>query len=146
MLAHFHGQTWNASELARSMDASERHVNQYRDLLAGAFMVRMLPPWFENLGKRLIKSPKVYIRDSGILHYLLGLQSSSELAMHPRYGASWEGFALEQTLIAQDPVIPISTVPSAAPNWTCCCCATAGVGVSNSSARTLPGPPVPCTL
>ena len=101
MLAHFHGQTWNASELARSMDASERHVNQYRDLLAGAFMVRMRPPWFENLGKRLIKSPNVYIRDSGILHYLLGLQSSSELAMHPRYGASWEGFALEQTLIAQ---------------------------------------------
>ena len=101
MLAHFHGQTWNASELARSMDASERHVNQYRDLLAGAFMVRVLPPWFENLGKRLIKSPKVYLRDSGILHFLLGLQSQTELAMHPRYGASWEGFALEQTLIAQ---------------------------------------------
>ena len=63
-------------------------------------MVRILPPWFENLGKRLIKSPKVYLRDSGILHFLLGLQSASELAMHPRYGASWEGFALEQTLIA----------------------------------------------
>ena len=100
MLAHFHGQTWNASELARSMDASERHVNQYRDLLAGAFMVRVLPPFFENLGKRLTKSPKVYLRDSGILHFLLGLQSQTELAMHPRYGASWEGFALEQTLIA----------------------------------------------
>ena len=101
MLAHFHGQTWNASELARSMDSSERHVNQYRDLLAGAFMVRVLPPWFENLGKRLIRSPRVYLRDSGILHFLLGLQSQTELAMHPRYGASWEGFALEQTLIAQ---------------------------------------------
>ncbi len=100
MLAHCHGQTWNASELARSMDVRERNVNQYRDLLAGAFMVRILPPWFENLGKRLIKSPKVYLRDSGILHFLLGLQSASELAMHPRYGASWEGFALEQTLIA----------------------------------------------
>ena len=82
------------------MDVRERNVNQYRDLLAGAFMVRILPPWFENLGKRLIKSPKVYLRDSGILHFLLGLQSASELAMHPRYGASWEGFALEQTLIA----------------------------------------------
>ena len=100
MLAHCHGQTWNASELARSMDVRERNVNHYRDLLAGAFMVRVLPPWFENLGKRLIKSPRVYLRDTGILHYLLGLKSVSELAMHPRYGASWEGFALEQTLIA----------------------------------------------
>ena len=100
MLAHFHGQNWNASQLARSMDASETAVNHYRDLLAGAFMVRVLPPWYENLGKRLVKSPKVYLRDSGILHFLLGLQAARELPMHPRYGASWEGFALEQTLIA----------------------------------------------
>ena len=100
MLAHFHGQNWNASQLARSMDASETAVNRYRDLLAGAFMVRILPPWYENLGKRLVKSPKVYLRDSGVLHFLLGLQAARELPMHPRYGASWEGFALEQTLIA----------------------------------------------
>lgn len=100
MLAHFHGQTWNASELGRSMDARAKVVNGYRDLLAGAFMIRVLPPWFENLGKRLVKSPKVYLRDSGMLHFLLGLEDGKELHVHPRYGASWEGFALEQTLLA----------------------------------------------
>ena len=100
MLAHYHGQVWNAAELARSMDAGPTAVNNYRDLLAGTFMVRVLPPWFENLGKRLVKSPKVYLRDSGILHYLLGIEDPTDLPMHPRYGASWEGFALEQTLIA----------------------------------------------
>lgn len=99
MLAHSHGQVWNASELARSVDLSVREVDRYRDLLEGSFMIRVLQPWFANLGKRLIKSPKVYLRDSGILHFLLGIRSQSELAMHHRYGASWEGFALEQTLI-----------------------------------------------
>ncbi len=100
MLAHYHGQVWNAAELARSMDASVTVVKRYRDLLAGTFMIRVLPPWFENLGKRLVKSPKVYLRDSGILHFLLGIETATELPMHPRYGASWEGFALEQTLVA----------------------------------------------
>ncbi len=100
MLAHFHGQTWNASELARSMDVSVTATNHYRDLLAGTFMVRVLPPWFANLGKRLVKSPKVYLRDSGVLHHLLGLPDRRGLQAHPRYGASWEGFALEQTLVA----------------------------------------------
>ena len=100
MLAHFHGQTWNAAELARSMDVSVTAVNHYRDLLVGTFMVRLLPPWFENLGKRLVKSPKVYLRDTGVLHHLLGIAELVELRTHPRYGASWEGFALEQTLIA----------------------------------------------
>ena len=100
MLAHYHGQVWNAAELARSMDVSATAVNRYRDLLAGTFMIRVLPPWFENLGKRLVKSPKVYLRDSGILHFLLGMEEPEELPMHPRYGASWEGFALEQTLLA----------------------------------------------
>ena len=99
MLAHRHGQVWNAAELARSMDASVTAVNHYRDLLAGAFMVRVLPPWFENLGKRLVKSPKVYLRDTGILHFLLGVQAMGDLSAHPSYGASWEGFALEQTLL-----------------------------------------------
>ena len=100
MLAHYHGQTWNAAELARSMDLNAAAVNRYRDLLAGAFMVRILPPWFENLGKRIVKSPKVYLRDSGVLHFLLGLEKAADLPVHPRYGASWEGFALEQTLLA----------------------------------------------
>jgi len=100
MLAHYHGQTWNAAELARSMDVSVTAVNHYRDLLAGTFMVRVLPPWFENLGKRLVKSPKIYLRDSGALHHLLGIGGMLELRTHPRYGASWEGYALEQILIA----------------------------------------------
>ena len=100
MLAHSHGQTWNAAELARSMDVSATAVNHYRDLLAGTFMIRVLPPWFENLGKRIVKSPKVFLRDSGILHFLLGLEDRHDLLLHPRYGASWEGFALEQTLLA----------------------------------------------
>ena len=100
MLAHYHGQVWHAAELGRAMDSSARTVNRYRDLLVGTFMVRLLPPWFENLGKRLVKSPKVYLRDSGILHALLDLDAMPALRMHPRYGASWEGFALEQTLLA----------------------------------------------
>jgi len=99
MLAHYHGQTWNAAELARSMDVSVTAVNHYRDLLAGTFMARVLPPWFENIGKRLVKSPKVYLRDSGVLHHLLGIDGMLELRTHPRYGASFEGFALEQALI-----------------------------------------------
>ena len=100
MLAHRHGQTWNAAEIGRSMDVGVTAVNHYRDLLAGSFMLRVLPPWFENLGKRLVKSPKVYLRDSGILHSLLGIDDPARLPLHPVYGASWEGFALEQTLTA----------------------------------------------
>ena len=100
MLAHRHSQTWNAAEIGRSMDVGATAVNHYRDLLAGTFMIRVLPPWSENLGKRLVKSPKVYLRDSGILHSLLGLDDPAQLPFHPAYGASWEGFALEQTLIA----------------------------------------------
>ena len=100
MLAHYHGQNWNATELARSMDVSTTAVNHYRDLLEGTFMIRILSPWFENLGKRLVKSPKVYFRDSGVLHYLLNIRTWSDLYTHPRYGASWEGFAMEQVLLS----------------------------------------------
>ena len=100
MLAHGHGQLWNASGLARSLDVSPGAVNHYRDLLAGSFMIRVLPPWFENLGKRLVKSPRVFLRDSGVLHFLLGIEGADRLPLHPGYGASWEGFALEQTLTA----------------------------------------------
>ena len=100
MLAHVHSRTWNASALARSMGVGVNAVNHYRDLLAGTFMIRVLPPWFENVGKRVVKAPKVYLRDSGILHHLLGLESMDDLVRHPIYGPSWEGFALEQTLIA----------------------------------------------
>jgi predicted AAA+ superfamily ATPase len=98
MLAHYHGQTWNASEVGRSLGLAHTTVNRYLDLLAGALLLRVLPPWYENLGKRLIKSPKVYIKDSGLLHQLLGLRTFEDLEGHPKMGASWEGFALEQTL------------------------------------------------
>ncbi len=98
MLAHYHGQTWNGAELARSIDATPGTVRHYLDILAGAYVVRVLPPWFENVGKRQVKAPKVYIRDSGLLHCLLGIETMSALRSNPRYGASWEGFALEQVL------------------------------------------------
>jgi hypothetical protein len=98
MVAHFHGQIWNAADLARSLGASEPTARRYLDLLASTFMVRQLPPWFENLGKRQVKAPKVYVRDTGLLHSLLALENFAALEGHPRLGASWEGFALEQVL------------------------------------------------
>ncbi len=98
MLAHYHGQTWNASELGRSMGLSDKTVRSYLDILAGTFMVRQLQPWYENIGKRQVKAPKIYLRDSGVLHSLLNLPDLHSLLGHPRLGASWEGFALEQTL------------------------------------------------
>jgi predicted AAA+ superfamily ATPase len=98
MVAHYHGQVWNAAELARSLGTSENTARRYLDILAGAYMVRVLPPWFENLRKRQVKAPKIYIRDSGILHALLQLPSLAELQGHPKLGSSWEGFALEYVI------------------------------------------------
>jgi len=98
MLAHWHGQTWNASELARSLDTRQDTARRYLDILCGAFMIRQLPPWFENAGKRLVKSPKIYFRDTGLLHTLLGLRNLDQVSSHPRLGFSWEGFALEEVL------------------------------------------------
>jgi predicted AAA+ superfamily ATPase len=98
MVAHYHGQIWNAAEFARSLGASEVTARRYLDILAGAYMVRVLPPWFENISKRQVKAPKVYIRDSGVLHGLLQLGVLSELQSHPKLGASWEGFAIEQII------------------------------------------------
>jgi predicted AAA+ superfamily ATPase len=98
MLAHSHGQVWNASELGRSMGLSDKTVRSYLDTLTQTYMVRQLQPWFENLGKRQVKSPKIYLRDSGLVHSLLGVQTGLDLASHPKVGASWEGFALEQVL------------------------------------------------
>ena len=96
MLAHYHGQTWNAAEFARSLGASEATARRYLDILCGAFVVRQLPPWFENLGKRQVRAPKIYIRDSGVLHALLRVESFEALQGHPKLGASWEGFCVEQ--------------------------------------------------
>ena len=98
MLAHYHGQTWNASELGRSLDLSDKTVRSYLDILTGTFMVRQLQPWYENLGKRQVKAPKIYLRDSGLLHALLNLSDFQTLHGYPRVGASWEGFAIEQIL------------------------------------------------
>jgi uncharacterized protein len=98
MLAHYHGQIWNASELARAMGLSDKTVRSYLDILTGTFMVRQLQPWYENIGKRQVKAPKIYLRDPGVLHSLLSLPNLHVLTGHPRVGASWEGFALEQVL------------------------------------------------
>lgn len=98
MLAHYHGQTWNASEIARSLGLSDKTVNAYVDIFTGTFMMRQLQPWYVNVGKRQVKAPKIYLRDTGVLHTLLSLSDWSSLLAYPRVGASWEGFALEQVL------------------------------------------------
>ena len=98
MLTHYHGQVWKGSELARSLGASEPTMRKYLDLLTSTFMVRQLTPWHENVGKRQVKAPKIYVRDSGLLHCLMRQESFADLEAHPKLGASWEGFALEQVL------------------------------------------------
>jgi predicted AAA+ superfamily ATPase len=103
MLAHYHGQTWNGAELARALAVGESTVRRYVDLLTGVFMVRQLSPWFENLSKRQVKAPRVYVRDSGLLHALLGVGNRRELESHPKVGASWEGYAVEEILKALQP-------------------------------------------
>ena len=100
MLAHYHGQTWNGAELARAFGVSEKTVRHYLDILSATFMVRVLPPWHENLGKRSVKAPKIYLADSGMLHTLLGLENEAVLMSHPKVGASWEGFAMAQVIAA----------------------------------------------
>lgn len=98
MLAHYHGQVWSAADPARSMGVSEPTIRRYLDILTQTMMVRQLQPWHENLGKRQVKSPKIYFRDTGFLHALMGVPTMAQLVTHPRAGASWEGFALEQVL------------------------------------------------
>jgi uncharacterized protein len=98
MLAHYHGQIWNANELGRSLSLSDKTVRAYLDILTGALMVRQLQPWHENISKRQVKAPKIYLRDAGLLHALLTLSDLNSLLAHPSVGASWEGFVLEQVL------------------------------------------------
>ena len=98
MLAHYHGQILNVSEIGKSLGVSGHSVRKYLDVLAGTFMVRILQPWYENLKKRQVKSPKIYFRDSGILNALLGIGESSQLQAYPRLGSFWEGFALEEVI------------------------------------------------
>jgi len=98
MLAHYHGQIFSASEIGRSLGVSDHTAQRYLDLLSGTFMVRQLQPWYYNTKKRLIKRPKIYFRDTGILHALLSLEEKKDLLLHPKLGASWEGFALEEAI------------------------------------------------
>jgi uncharacterized protein len=98
MLAHYSGGIWNASEIGRSLGEAHTTVRRHLDALSDALVVRVLEPWFENLGKRLVKSPKIYVRDTGLLHGLLGIGSRTELERHPKVGGSWEGFVIEQLL------------------------------------------------
>lgn len=98
MLAHYHGQIWNASEFARSFGVTDKTVRHYVDILSAAHVVRLLPPWHANVRKRQVKSPKVYLRDSGVLHSLLGIRERRDLERHPKVGASWEGFLLQQVV------------------------------------------------
>jgi predicted AAA+ superfamily ATPase len=103
MLAHYHAQIWNAAEPARSLGLSQPTVRSYLDLMTSAYMIRQLQPWHENLSKRQVKAPKIYVRDSGLLHALLGLRTRHDLLSHPKLGASWEGFSIEQLLHAFEP-------------------------------------------
>ncbi|RLI93601.1 MAG: hypothetical protein DRO90_03325 [Candidatus Altiarchaeales archaeon] len=98
MLAHYHGQTWNASGISRSMGLSDKTIRSYLDILSGTYMIRQLQPWHVNLGKRQVKSPKIYFRDSGLLHRLLEITDHHNLLGHPKVGASWEGFVIEQVI------------------------------------------------
>ena len=98
MLAHYHGQVWNGAELARALGVAHSTVRRYLDIFTSALVLIQLQPWFENLKKRQVKSPKVYFADSGILHSLLNLETQDDLLRHPKVGASWEGFALAETL------------------------------------------------
>ena len=98
MLAHYHGQLLNASELGKSFGAADTTVKRYLDILSGTFLIRQIQPWYYNTKKRLIKSPKIYFRDSGLFHTLTHIENCAQLEMHPKLGASWEGFALEQTI------------------------------------------------
>ncbi|MBI4881174.1 MAG: ATP-binding protein [Planctomycetes bacterium] len=98
MLAHYHAQLWNGAELARAFGVAASTVRRYLDVLSGALVVRQLPPWHENLPKRQVKSPKVYVADSGLLHTLLGVETRAGLESHPKIGASWEGFVLHEVV------------------------------------------------
>lgn len=98
MLAHYHGQMLNASEIGRSLGVTDKTIKTYLDILSGTFMMRQLQPWHENLRKRQVKAPKIYFRDSGLLHHLLTVSDMHSLLGHPKLGASWEGFAMEQAM------------------------------------------------
>lgn len=99
MVAHYHGQTWNASEFARSFGVADTTIRHYLDILTSAYVLRQLPPWHVNIAKRQVKAPKVYVADSGLFHGLLNLPRREDVESHPKLGASWEGFVIEQLIV-----------------------------------------------
>jgi uncharacterized protein len=103
MAAHYHGQIWSHAAIAGAMSIGEKSVRRYLDVLTDLYMLRSLQPWHANLKKRQVKSPKVYFRDTGLLHDLLGVRTEKELWTHPKYGASWEGYVIEESLRAVQP-------------------------------------------
>jgi predicted AAA+ superfamily ATPase len=98
MLAHYHGQIWNASNPAKSLGISESSVRRYLDMLTDIFMIRQLKPWHANVTKRQVKSPKIYFKDTGLLHHLLGIKNEVSLLNHPKCGASWEGYVIDEII------------------------------------------------
>ena len=106
MVSHYHGQTLNPCELGRSFGVSVHTVRRYLEILSGAFLIRLLPPWRAYVGKRLVKAPKLYVRDSGLLHALHTIATFPQLESHPKLGASWEGFAMEQAVRLMDVAHP----------------------------------------
>ena len=102
MLSHYHGQIFNSSEIGESLGIDGHTVRRYLDILSGTIMIRQLAPWIENIAKRQVKSPKIYFRDCGIFHALLGVAAEEDLLRHPKLGASWEGFALEEIIRSHD--------------------------------------------
>jgi len=99
MLAHYHAQVWNGAELARAFGVSHATVRRYLDVLTGTLVIRQLPPWHENMSKRQVKSPKVYLADSGLLHSLMDIHTKNDLEEHPKIGASWEGFVIRELIL-----------------------------------------------
>jgi predicted AAA+ superfamily ATPase len=106
MIAHFNGNIWNASQLAASLGVNYQTVNRYTDILEQTFLIRKLPPYFVNIGKRIVKSPKIFFRDTGLLHYFTGIHSIEQLNTHPARGASWEAFLIEQIIALYQLYVP----------------------------------------
>jgi predicted AAA+ superfamily ATPase len=146
MVAHYHGQAWNASEIAGSLGVNYKTAQHYLDILVGSFMIRSLPTWTENVGKRVRKAPKIYLRDSGLFHALQRIPSLSDLQAHPKIGASWEGLALEHVLrvLRAEPGGRFTGARTEGPSWTCSSSAAVGGGASSSSTPTRPARPSPC--
>ena len=140
MLAHYHAQVWNGSELGRAFGVSHHAVRRYLDALESTYMLRSLKPWSANLKKRQVRAPKVYVRDSGLLHHFLGLTTRAELDRRPKIGASWEGFILENLIrtLGVDARQCHYWLPTRGPRSTSSCNAARGCAASRSSARAPP--------